>query len=135
MVVDTSALLAVILKEPSRQSILNRLESSAPRVLSAVSLLEAGMVVRSRLGPSAMPLLQELVDDLGCEVIPFDQMQARLAVNAFSRFGKGLGHRAQLNFGDCAVYALAISRGEAVLALGNDFSATDLAVLPPDTNL
>ena len=133
MVVDTSALLAVILKESSRQSILNRLESSAPKFLSAVSFLEAGIVVRSRLGTSAMALLDELVEDLGCEVIPFDEVQARLAITAFGRFGKGLGHRAQLNFGDCAVYALAISRGEPVLALGNDFSATDLPVLPPDT--
>jgi ribonuclease VapC len=71
--------------------------------------------------------LYQLVDDLVTEVVPFDQAQARLALAAFGRFGKGMGHRAQLNFGDCAVYALAVSRGEPVLATGHDFAATDLA--------
>jgi len=58
---------------------------------------------------------------LKAEVVPFDQAQANVALTAFARFGKGMGHRAQLNFGDCAVYALAQSRGEPVLAIGRDF--------------
>jgi ribonuclease VapC len=92
-----------------------------------VSLLEAGMVLRARLGESAVGLLYQLVDELVSEVVPFDEIQARLAIAAFGRFGKGMGHRAQLNCGDCAVYALAVSRGEPVLATGNDFAATDVA--------
>lgn len=65
------------------------------------------------------------------EVAPFDETQARLAIAAFGRLGKGMGHKSQLNLGDCAVYALAISSGEPVLATGKDFAATDLAVLRP----
>jgi ribonuclease VapC len=91
-----------------------------------MSLLEAGMVLRARLGESAVGLLYQLVEELVSEVVPFDEIQARLALTAFGRFGKGMGHRAQLNFGDCAVYALAGSRGEPVLATGDDFAATDL---------
>jgi len=71
-------------------------------------------------------LLYQLVDELVSEVVPFDEVQARLAITAFGRFGKGMGRRAKLNFGDCAVYALAASRGEPVLATGTDFAATDL---------
>jgi len=126
MVIDTSALIAVALGEPSRERLLDALETSTDRVLSSVSLLEAGMVLRARSGERAVDLLYQLVDELVSEVVPFDEIQARLAIAAFGRFGKGMGHRAQLNFGDCAVYALAVSRGEPVLATGNDFAATDL---------
>jgi ribonuclease VapC len=126
MVIDTSALIAIALGEPFRERLLDALETAVDRVLSSMSLLEAGMVLRARLGEGAVGLLYQLVDDLVSEVVPFDETQARLAIAAFGRFGKGMGHRAQLNFGDCAVYALAVSRGEPVLATGNDFAATDL---------
>ena len=126
MVIDTSALIAIALGEPSREWLLEALATAEDRVLSSMSLLEAGMVVRARLGESAVGLLYQLVDELVSEVVPFDEIQARLAIAAFGRFGKGMGHRGQLNFGDCAVYALAVSRGEPVLAIGNDFAATDL---------
>ncbi|HUA21893.1 MAG TPA: type II toxin-antitoxin system VapC family toxin [Bryobacteraceae bacterium] len=131
MVIDTSALLAIALGEPSRQPLLDALESAATRILSSVSLLEAGMVLRARLGESALTLLYQLVDELVTEVVPFDEIQARLAIVAFTRYGKGMGHRAQLNFGDCAVYATANARHEPVLATGNDFAATDLTVYRP----
>jgi ribonuclease VapC len=84
------------------------------------------MVLRARLGESAAGLLNQLVEELVSEVVPFDEIQARLAIAAFGRFGKGMAHRAQLNFGDCAVYALAVSRGEPVLATGGDFAAAGL---------
>ena len=127
MVIDTSALVAIALEEPSRQRLLDAMEPARGRILSLVSLLEAGMVLRARLGEAALPLLYQLVDELVSEIVPFDEPQARLAIAAFGRYGKGMGHRAQLNFGDCAVYALAVSRGEPVLATGNDFAATDVA--------
>ena len=76
------------------------------------------------------PLLNRLVEEIACEIVPFDASQATAAITAFGRFGKGMGHRAQLNFGDCAVYALAALRGEPVLATGTDFRVTDLDVLP-----
>ena len=128
MVVDTSALIAIALGEPGRERLLDALEPERHRIVSSMSLLEAGMVLRARLGPTAPALLYQLVAELVSEVVPFDDLQARLAIAAFGRFGKGMGHRAQLNFGDCAVYALAAIRGEPVLATGNDFAATDLTV-------
>jgi len=131
MVIDTSALVAIALRDASRQALLDEIEAAPGRVISSVSLLEAGMVLRARLGESAVPLLYQLVEELGSEVVPFDGMQARLGIAAFGRFGKGMGHRAQLNFGDCAVYALALSRGESLLATGKDFAATDLVVTRP----
>jgi ribonuclease VapC len=131
MVIDTSALVAIALEEPTRQRLLEAMESARGRILSSISLLEAGMVLRARLGEGALTLLYQLVDELVSEVAPFDEPQARLAIAAFGRYGKGMGHRAQLNFGDCAVYALAALRGEPVLATGNDFAATDLAICRP----
>jgi len=129
MVIDTSALVAIALRDASRQALLDEIEAASGRFISSVSLLEAGMVLRARLGESAVPLLYQLVEELGSEVVPFNGMQARLGIAAFGRFGKGMGHRAQLNFGDCAVYALALSRGESLLATGNDFAVTDLVVI------
>ncbi len=78
-----------------------------------------------------VPKLYGIVEELGIETAVFDEAQARAAVGAFARFGKGMGHRAQLNFGDCAVYALAALRGEPLLATGKDFAATDLTVVGP----
>ncbi len=76
MVIDTSALIAIILGEPSRQSILDEIDAAAARVISSVSLLEAGMFLRARLGEMAVPFLYQLVDELGSEIVPFDGMQA-----------------------------------------------------------
>ena len=88
------------------------------------------MVLRARWGEAGLTVLDRVVGELVNEVVPFDEIQARRAIAAFARFGKGMGHRAQLNFGDCAVYALAALRGEPVLATGNDFAATDIGVYP-----
>lgn len=106
------------------------MDAAATRSLSSVSLLEAGIVLRARMGAHAVPALYRLLEEIGCEIIPFDTAQAKMAIAAFGRFGKGRGHRAQLNFGDCAVYALAALRGEPVLATGGDFRATDLEIIP-----
>jgi ribonuclease VapC len=130
MVIDTSALVAIVLGEPSSAGLLAALDNATTRELSSVSLLEAGLVLRARRGAQALPSLYKLVEELGCEVVPFDAAQAKSAIAAFGRFGKGLRHRAQLNFGDCAVYALAALRGEPILSTGNDFRATDLMVVP-----
>jgi ribonuclease VapC len=130
MVIDTSAIVAVALREPTRQRLLDVIEAANNRILSSASLVEAGMVLRARRGEHGLTELYQFVDKLVNEVVPFDEAQARRAIAAFARFGKGMGHRAQLNFGDCAVYALAALRGEAVLATGNDFAATDIGVYP-----
>ena len=124
MVIDTSALIAIALGEPSRGRLLEALEPERRRAVSSISLLEAGIVLRARLGSAAPALLYQLVEELASEVVPFDELQARMAIAAFGRLGN-------LNFGDCAVYALAAFRSEPVLATGNDFAATDLTVCRP----
>jgi ribonuclease VapC len=129
MVIDTSVLVAIILAEASKDTLTDTIEASSSRTMSSVSLMEAGIVLRSRLGQTAVAELYGAIEDLGIETAVFDDAQAKLAIGAFARFGKGMGHRAQLNFGDCAVYALAAMRGEPILATGKDFAATDLTVL------
>jgi ribonuclease VapC len=93
-------------------------------------MLETGIVLVARRGAQSLPALDRLIEDLDCEIVPFDVSQAKAAMGAFARFGKGRGHKAQLNCGDCAVYALAALRGQPVLATGSDFRATDLMVVP-----
>ncbi len=129
MVIDTSALIAVLLGEPSGSALLDAVENAANRIICSVSILEAGMVLRARSGERAVTLLYDLVDGLDAEVAVFEESHAKIAVAAFARFGKGMKHRAQLNFGDCAVYALAALRGEPLLATGRDFAATDLTLV------
>jgi ribonuclease VapC len=131
MVIDTSVVVAIALLEPSRDFLVTTIQAAATRVISSVSLLEAGMVIRSRADELAVTKLYDTIAVLGIETVVFDVAQAKLAIGAFARFGKGMGHRAQLNFGDCAVYALAAIRGEPILATGNDFAATDLTVVSP----
>ena len=129
MVIDTSVLVAIALGESIQERLLDAMAAAKDRALSSMTLLEAGMVLRARFGDRSIPVLYQLVDELVTEVVAFDDIQARLAIRAFGRFGKGMGHKAQLNFGDCAVYALAESRGEPVLAIGLDFAATDLSCI------
>jgi len=129
MVIDTSALIAILLAEPAGAALLDAMQGTSKRIVSSVSLLEAGIVVRARSGAAAVPLLYDLVDGIGAEIAVLEEAQAKIAVAAFARFGKGMKHRAQLNFGDCAVYALAALRGEPILAVGRDFAATDLTLV------
>ncbi|QDQ26123.1 type II toxin-antitoxin system VapC family toxin [Chitinimonas arctica] len=126
MVIDTSAVLAWLKQEPERERIITALEVHKVCRISAVSLLEAHIVVRAREHPTMLGKLQRFLEEIGATVTPFDERQARLADVAFLRYGKGQGHPAQLNFGDCAVYALSKSLDEPLLFVGNDFSQTDI---------
>ena len=126
MVIDTSAVLAWLKNEPERERIIAALEAHPVCRISAVSLLEAHIVVRGREHPAMIGKLQRFLEEAGAVVMPFDERQARIADIAFLRYGKGQGHPAQLNFGDCAVYALAKSLGEPLLFVGNDFAQTDI---------
>ena len=131
MVIDTSALVAIALHEASRDSLMAAIRAAGTRTVSSVSLLEAGMVLRARSGQPGVQKLYDFLEELSIGTAVFDGTQAKAAVAAFARFGKGMGHRAQLNFGDCAVYALAALRGEPLLATGHDFAATDLTLVRP----
>ncbi len=126
MVIDTSAVLAWLKQEPERERIVAALEVHKVCRISAVSLLEANIVVRAREHHTMPGKLQRFLEEITAIVMPFDEKQARLADTAFQRYGKGQGHPAQLNFGDCAVYALAQSLDESLLFVGNDFSQTDI---------
>lgn len=129
--IDTSALIAIFRQEPEAEAFLQAIVRAEARVFSALSLLEASMVM-SGAGSWAPPFapLDEFLAEADIELTPFDAEQARLARAAFLRFGKGR-HRAGLNLGDCASYALAISRGVPLLYKGNDFPHTDVIAAVP----
>src|ERR1039458_4392159 len=124
MIIDTSVLVAIALHEPSRDLRRAATRAAATPTVSSVSLLEAGIVIRSREGELAVPKLYRFLEEAGIETAGLDAAEVLAAVGGFARFGKGMGHRAQLKFGDCAGSALAAIRGAPLLATGNDFAAT-----------
>jgi ribonuclease VapC len=125
MVIDTSALLAIIRDEPEKLSFVEAIELAESRRLSAASLVEVSLVVVGRFGPEHLPELDLLLHRCAIEVAPVDREQAMLARGAFVIYGKGR-HPAGLNYGDCFAYALARFHGEPLLWKGNDFGATDV---------
>ncbi len=124
LVVDTSALLATLLAEPSRDAVLVALSEAETALLSSCCALEASIVTTSRLGAPGQAELDHLLDIFAVEVVSFTPDQAALAADAWRRFGKGR-RRAALNILDCCSYALAESRGLPLLAVGSDFAATN----------
>lgn len=128
MVIDTSALVAILFDEPDRRSFEDAIEREALRLVSAVSKLEAGLVLVGRHGPEGGTRLLQLLNDIAAVIVPFDDRQAEIALQAFARYGKGR-HPAALNFGDCAAYALAVSEAEPLLCKETEFAATDVEVV------
>jgi ribonuclease VapC len=131
MIIDTSVLVAILLDEPDRDNFLRAIDAAAARRISAMSKLETGIVMVGRKGPAAGREVDLLIAKLAATVVPFDEHQADIARDAFARYGKGR-HRAGLNFGDCASYALAIAEAEPLLLKGTDFGATDVQVAAAD---
>lgn len=128
IVVDTSALIAILAREPEHQAFLRLLAGTDRRLLSAVTYFESGIVMRARTGPGGVDDLNDLLQELSAEIVPFDEAQARAALAAYARYGKGIDPKASLNLGDCASYALAKAIGAPLLFKGTDFSATDVVV-------
>jgi ribonuclease VapC len=128
MVIDSSALIALLLGEAETESFVAAIAAAATRVVGAPTYLETAIVMVARSGPEVWEKLDRLLYELAIEVVPFTRDQADLAVIAYQQYGKGSGHAAALNFGDCFTYALAKSRGEPVLFKGNDFAETDLQI-------
>ncbi|MEQ8815274.1 MAG: type II toxin-antitoxin system VapC family toxin [Thalassobaculum sp.] len=125
--IDTSAIVAILRLEPEAASFVDAVSESDRCLVSAVSSLEAAMVLARSIGdPAAWEPLDEMLASPGMEVVPFDAAQVARAREAFLRYGKGR-HPAGLNFGDCAAYALAATRGVPLLFKGDDFAKTDLA--------
>jgi len=130
MVIDTSALLAILLDESERRSYNEAIEAAASRIISAATYVEVSIIVESRFGAEGLRDFDQFVDRAKIEIASVDLEQANLARRAFSRFGKGR-HPAGLNFGDCFSYAVAIARGEPLLYKGEDFARTDVASVMP----
>ena len=131
MIVDASALVCAIRREPGYDMILRRLAESVSNAIGAPTLLETGIVLSARLGPRGKTALARVSADARIEVVPFNEEHARIALDAFARFGKGR-HPAALNFGDCCSYATAALAGEPLLCVGDDFRKTDLELVPLD---
>lgn len=127
MVIDTSALLAILLGEPERGKFLQLLSESEIRLLSAANALETAIVVEARRGEAAGRELDLFLHRTRIEIVAVDAEQFSIARFAWRKFGKGR-HRAALNFGDCFAYALTKTASEPLLAKGEDFRRTDLQV-------
>lgn len=125
MIVDTSALLAILFAEPDAERFAEALVEAEEPKISAANYLEAGIVVDSRGGPGRGRQLDALMRRLAISIEPVTEEQAQIARQAHVDFGKG-NHPAGLNFGDCLAYALARTTGETLLFKGDDFSRTDL---------
>lgn len=132
MVVDTSALVAVLRAEPPAEALVRAMAAAANLRLSAASYVELGAVIDGSRDPVASRRVDELLALLDVTIEPVTVAQARLARDAYRDFGRGSGHPAGLNHGDCFAYALAKASGEPLLFLGGDFARTDVAVAPWD---
>jgi ribonuclease VapC len=125
VIVDTSVIIAILRDEPDAAAIGEVLGRTQDCRMSAVSYVEAAVVVDSNRNPVLSRRLDDLLRDVQISVEPVSLNQARIAREAYRDFGKGR-HRAGLNFGDCFAYALAKERGETLLFKGNDFRHTDI---------
>lgn len=125
MIVDTSAILAVFLKEPGHETVFEELTQADVLGIGSPTLVETGLVLESRFGEPGAVWLRQFIEEFGLVVIPVGEMHAREAIAAYARFGKGR-HEAGLNFGDCLTYSVARLAGQPLLCVGTDFPRTDL---------
>ena len=128
MIVDSSVIAAICLGEPDAESFLDLLLDTRPLTVGAATFAEAGVVIDARQPGS----LDRLLNALDIEVVPFDVEQASIAREAYQQFGKGSGHQAQLNFGDCLSYATAVALEQPLLFKGGDFLQTDVPRIDAD---
>ena len=125
MIVDSSALLAIVLREPGWEALAEKL-STSPAGTGAPTLAEAGIVLAAKLGPRGRSLLARVVQEARVAVIPFTDEHWPIAIDAYARFGKGR-HAAGLNFGDCLTYAAARLANQPLIYVGENFAKTDLS--------
>ena len=125
MVLDTSALIAILQNEPESEELLSKLEQAKSLRISAATVAEAGIVMHARYGDAGELEVDNFIHRLNVDVIPLTAEHAELARYAYRKFGKG-NHKAGLNFGDCFSFALAVSLNEPLLFVGDDFSETDV---------
>lgn len=130
MILDTSAVVAVVLKESGYEELLIALAREAHLGIGAPTLVETGIVLSARLQRDAQGVIERLMSALSVRTVRFGEIHSSVAVDAWLRFGKGR-HPASLNLGDCASYATAKVAAEPLLCVGNDFVRTDLDVVCP----
>lgn len=131
MIVDTSALIAILLGEPGSEELSEALRAAERPRISAPTLVELAAVVENRSAPEQRRRLDALLELYGIEVAALTAEHARLASEAYRDFGRGSGHRARLNLGDCFSYALAAATREPLLFVGDDFTHTDVRPAVP----
>jgi ribonuclease VapC len=129
VIVDTSALIAILRDEPDARRFAEAIEAAGVRRISAATYVELGAVIDGARDPVASRRVDELLEVAHITVEPVTATQARIAREAYRDFGKGSGHEAGLNFGDCFAYALARETGEPLLFKGDDFAQTDVAIV------
>jgi len=125
MIVDASALIAILLGEADAHEFAGALRAHHPKLMAAPTYLEVCMVMIGRKGQEAKSRVERLIAETRIAVVPFDGAVAQIAVDAFQKYGKGR-HRAGLNFGDCMSYALAKAEVMPLLFKGDDFRLTDI---------
>lgn len=133
MVLDTSAVLAILQNEPERRQFNEAIDAAETRSLSTASFVECSMIVESRYGADGVRDLDLFIAKAQISLVPVDEEQANLARRAFRQYGKGR-HPAGLNFGDCFSYALSKALQDHLLFKGNDFSKTDVDRHPGSTS-
>ena len=130
MIIDTSALIAILRDEPEALFCARAIENAASRRISAANFVEAAAVIDGSRDPVASRRFDDLFREAQLSIEPVTEAQARVAREAYRDFGKGSGHPAGLNLGDCFAYALAKVSGEPLLFKGQDFSKTDIKAVP-----
>jgi ribonuclease VapC len=126
MIADTSALIAILRDEPEGQAFAAAIANADVRRISAVSFVEAAAVIDGSRDPIASRRFEDFLREAEFAIEPVTETQARIARDAYRDFGRGSGHPARLNFGDCFAYALAKALNEPLLSKGDDFARTDI---------
>jgi ribonuclease VapC len=126
VILDTSAIVAILQFEPEAAAFARAVENNRPVRISAANWLEAAVVVDGNRSPALSRRFDDFLREAGVEIEPVTARQAELAREAYRTFGRGSGHPAHLNFGDCFAYGLAMERDEALLFKGKDFAHTDV---------
>jgi ribonuclease VapC len=129
MIIDTSAIVAILRAEPEALAFAKAIETAVIRRISAANFVEAAIVIDGSHNPIASRRFDDLVKEAQLVIEPVTEAQAQIARKAYRDFGRGSGHPAKLNFGDCFAYALAKDRGEPLLYKGDDFAHTDITAV------
>ena len=129
MVIDTSAMVAILTRESSAERLVAAIDADTRRLISAATVVELSLVMLGRYGEAGDGQIDRLLAGIAATVVPVGVAQVSLARDAALRFGRGR-HPAALNYGDCFSYALSVESGEALLFVGSDFTQTDVSVCP-----